>query len=83
MSHSALTTPAGPPGWADPGFSGRLAYIRTSKDNAIPDFAQDGMMAGSGVTWDVHRFDTGHSPFLSQPDALSKTILGLAEAWAR
>jgi hypothetical protein len=81
MSQAALSTPAGPPGWADPGFNGRLAYIRTANDNTIPAVAQDGMMAASGVTWDVHQFDTGHSPFLSRPEQLSKTIITLAGRW--
>jgi hypothetical protein len=81
MSQNALSTPAGPPGWADPGFTGRLAYIRAGLDQCIPPFAQDGMIAATGVTWDVRHFETGHSPFLSQPVSLSKTIIGLAEAW--
>ena len=29
------------------------------------------MMQQSGVQWDVQAFDTGHSPFLSQPDELT------------
>ena len=81
MSETALSTPAGPPGWADSGFSGRLAYIRTADDNTIPAVAQDGMMAATGVPWDVHQFDTGHSPFLSKPEQLSKSIISLAERW--
>ena len=28
-------------------------------------------MRQSGVQWDVQAFDTGHSPFLSQPDKLT------------
>lgn len=81
VSQTALSTPAGPPGWADSGFNGRIAYIRTAQDKTIPAFAQDGMMAASGVTWDVHEFETSHSPFLSQPEQLSKTIISLAEKW--
>ena len=82
MSQVALSTPAGPAGWADPGFKDRLAYIRAGKDQCIPAFAQDGMMLATGVAWDVHEFETGHSPFLSQPEQLSKTITALAEKWA-
>jgi hypothetical protein len=67
VSQAALSTPAGSPGWADPAFNGRRAYMRTDNDQCIPVFAQDGMMAATGVTWDVHPFHTSHSPFLSEP----------------
>jgi len=82
MSTLALSTGAGAPGWANPGFQGRLAYVRTGLDQCIPDFAQDGMMAGSGVKWDVKPFNTSHSPFLSQPKQLSETIDALAKGWS-
>jgi hypothetical protein len=39
------------------------------------------MLAGTGVDWDVYRFDTSHNPFLSQPEKLDGTILGLAKKW--
>lgn len=81
VSQTALSSPAGLPEWADPGFNERLAYIRTSQDNGIPAFAQNGMMAASGASWDVYEFETGHSPFLSQPEQLSKTIISLVEKW--
>lgn len=83
MSANALSTPTGTNGaWADTAFEDRRAYIRCADDRAIPSFAQDGMMAGTGVEWDVHNFETSHSPFLSQPQQLAETIVGLAKKWS-
>jgi len=82
MSMTALSTGASAPGWANLGYQGRLAYVRTALDNCIPASAQDSMMEKSGVTWDVHAFDASHSPFLSQPQALAQTIVSLAESWS-
>ena len=45
-------------------------------DNAIPPFVQELMMKQSGVQWDVQAFDTGHSPFLSQPEELTAWTIG-------
>ncbi|KAL8963663.1 MAG: hypothetical protein Q9193_000107 [Seirophora villosa] len=64
-------TPCGSPAWAEPFYDGRRAFARTSLDNAIPSFAQDAMLQASGVQWDVHTFEAGHAPFLSQPRQLS------------
>jgi len=81
-SQTALSTGAPPPGWANPEFDGCRAYVRTALDHCIPPAAQDGMMAASGVIWDVHPFNTSHSPFLSEPGPLSQTIISLAKAWS-
>ncbi|KAL9583413.1 MAG: hypothetical protein Q9212_002720 [Teloschistes hypoglaucus] len=71
QARSTAFTPCGPPAWADDFYNGRRAYVHTTLDNAIPTFAQDAMLQGSGVQWDTHSFNTGHCPFLSQPKQLS------------
>jgi len=82
MSANALSTPTeSSAAWASPVFDGHRAYIRCANDHCIPDFVQDGMMVGTGVDWDVYRFDASHSPFLSQPEKLAETIVGLAKNW--
>jgi pimeloyl-ACP methyl ester carboxylesterase len=43
-------------------------YVIGERDQAIPPFAQDAMAQRAG---EVLRMDTGHSPFLSQPEALA------------
>ncbi|HTC45502.1 MAG TPA: alpha/beta fold hydrolase [Steroidobacteraceae bacterium] len=56
-------------------------YIRCSEDCAIPLACQDQMIAmvdaAIGGRTIVHTLTSGHSPFLSQPDALSKILIGL------
>lgn len=47
-------------------------YVITERDAAIPAAAQEGLAARAGST--VRRMDTGHSPFLSQPEALADIV---------
>jgi len=84
LPHSihSLTTPTGPTAWDNPAYHNHRAYIRTLQDVPIPLEAQNAMLAGSGVEWDVRDFDTGHSPFLVKPEELAATLLELAKAWA-
>jgi pimeloyl-ACP methyl ester carboxylesterase len=46
-------------------------YIIAEQDQAIPLFAQEAMAQRAG---EVLRMDTGHSPFLSQPEALAELL---------
>jgi pimeloyl-ACP methyl ester carboxylesterase len=57
-------------------------YIRTTQDRAVPLTGQDHMIAavddtigGKTIT---HTLESSHSPFLSQPAALSKILLDIA-----
>jgi pimeloyl-ACP methyl ester carboxylesterase len=56
-------------------------YIRCTQDRAIPLTGQDQMIAtvdgtiGGKTT--IHTLESGHSPFLSQPAALSKILIGI------
>lgn len=47
-------------------------YVITDRDAIFPVFAQEALSARAGST--VHRLDTGHSPFLSQPEATAEII---------
>lgn len=80
---NALMSPSPPSAWADPGYSGRRAYIRCSQDATIPVFAQDLMVKYSGVEWVIKDFDTSHSPYLSRPAELAECLVGLAEDFVR
>jgi len=82
-SHSliSVTDKSGPVGYQDTGYAGRLAYIRTEDDKAIPVAGQDAMMQGSGVNFTVEKYETGHSPFLSHPDMLADTLDKLAQSF--
>ena len=56
-------------------------YIRCTQDRAVPLAGQDHMIAtvdgtiGGKTT--IHSLDSSHSPFLSQPAALSKILTGI------
>lgn len=60
-------SPTAAPAWADPEYTGRLAYIRCTEDRCLPVAMQDHLLSASGVTWDIHTLPCGHSPFLSCP----------------
>lgn len=57
-------------------------YIRTTLDCAVPLTAQDHMIAAVdgtiGSTTITHTLESSHSPFLSQPAALSKILLDIS-----
>ena len=82
QSRSALVSPSPPPAWPDPVYDGRRAYIRTSKDDAIPPIAQEMMLKYSGVEWVVKELNTAHSPFLSHPEELFDVLLRLTKDFA-
>ncbi|KAI0846128.1 alpha/beta-hydrolase [Daldinia vernicosa] len=63
------------PAWADKGFDGRRAYVRTMKDCCNPSWLQDLWLEKSKVKWEVVDFQTGHMPFVSQPKALAEQIV--------
>jgi hypothetical protein len=59
-------------------------YIRTTQDCAVPLAGQDHMIAavdgtigGKTIT---HTLESSHSPFLSQPSALAKILVDIAQA---
>ena len=41
------------------------------------------MVDGSKVEWDVKRFDTSHSPFLSVPKDFAAMLVSVAEVFAK
>jgi pimeloyl-ACP methyl ester carboxylesterase len=48
------------------------SYLITERDAVFPLFAQEALSGRAGST--VHRLDTSHSPFLSQPEATADII---------
>jgi pimeloyl-ACP methyl ester carboxylesterase len=56
-------------------------YIRCTQDRAIPLTGQDHMIAtvdgAIGGKTTIHTLESSHSPFLSQPAALSKILVGI------
>ncbi|CAF9938580.1 MAG: hypothetical protein HETSPECPRED_001121 [Heterodermia speciosa] len=83
QSRNSLSTPSGPPAWADSFYNGRRAYFNTLDDHSIPSVAQQGMLSGSGVAWSVKSIHSDHSPFLSHPDILSQWMVEQASVFQR
>ncbi|CAI7633112.1 unnamed protein product [Penicillium discolor] len=66
-SSVAFTSPQLHPAWADEAFEGRLAFIVTTEDRAVPKEAQFGMMAATQKEWIVKELGYSHcAPFLNR-----------------
>ncbi|KAI0147319.1 Alpha/Beta hydrolase protein [Xylariaceae sp. FL1272] len=72
---NAFETKPSAPGWKDKGYDGRRMYIRTLEDRCNPVSLQNQWIEKSGVKWEVVDFDTGHMPFISQPQPLADRIV--------
>lgn len=61
-------------------------YIRLTQDRAVPLSGQDHMIASVdaalGNRTMIHTLDSSHSPFLSQPAALARILMGIGNASA-
>ena len=79
-SNAGAVTPSG----ITPGRFGTVPrhYIRCTQDRAIPLTGQDHMIAAVdgaiGGKTTIHTLESSHSPFLSQPAALSKILVDIA-----
>lgn len=81
-AEASLSSPSPPPAWPDSVFNGKRAYIQTERDATIPFVAQDAMVTYSGVTWDILKLNTGHSPFLSKTVETAEYVRDKAKAYA-
>lgn len=70
----SFNTESGPVYYGDEGYNDRRVYIHTQLDQALPPFAQDLFVADSGVSWDVKKLHSSHSPFLSEPTTLATLV---------
>lgn len=80
-AYSAFETKSTAPAWADEGFNGRRAYVRTLDDCCNPVFVQDAWRERTKVHWDVVELKTGHMPFISQPKALATEVVKLIKGF--
>lgn len=62
-------------------YKGRIAFIRTLNDAAIPLQVQQMMIDGTGVEWIVKDIESGHSPQISQPEKLAEILLELGKSF--
>ncbi|KAL8679030.1 MAG: hypothetical protein Q9186_004658 [Xanthomendoza sp. 1 TL-2023] len=78
----SFNTPSGQTYYSDPAYDHRRTYLHTKQDQALPPFAQDAFVAGSGTEWNVKELDTSHSPFLSMAPKLAAIVVNDAKAFA-
>ena len=57
-----------------PAYDDRRVYLLTCQDEALPAFAQEAFIRDGGIEWDVHKLDTSHSPFISEPKQLAAIV---------
>lgn len=76
---TSFTSPCPRASWDSDGYKGRVAFIRALNDSAIPLAVQQQMIEATGVQWIVKDIESGHSPQLSQPEALSGILIALAK----
>lgn len=83
--HSSLAfySPQPHPAWADAEYQGKLAFIVTAEDQAIPKGPQYGMITTIGTTqmqWIVKEMACSHcAPFLSRIDETIQLLKGFIE----
>lgn len=59
------------------------SFVYCTKDNAVPLPVQQGMVAGSGVTFHETTVEASHSPFLSKTEEVVRAIIEAAESAQR
>ena len=80
-SMHAFDSKAPPAAWAEPQFTGKLAFVRCLQDQALPPFLQDKFVSFSGVEWNVKDIEASHSPFASKPDELAELLGNFAQSF--
>jgi hypothetical protein len=77
---TSFTSPCPAASWAnETAFKGRIAYIKTVNDQAVPYQAQDMMLQASGQEWITREIETSHSPQLAAPEKLAEILVELAK----
>ena len=66
-------------GWADPEYQGKIAYVRTTKDMALPPVHQEAILRETGIKCVQKTLESGHNPFLSMPRETADLIIALIE----
>jgi hypothetical protein len=75
------TSPCPRASWDSDEYKGRVAFIRTLNDAAIPLQIQQMLLDGTGVDWIVKDIESGHSPQISQPEKLTSILVELAKGF--
>ncbi len=75
-------TPTPAPGWASESYVGRLAYLMSTDDRAVPPEGQQAMVRASGRDWQVREIDGSHFACLNRPNQTADIIGDLARSFA-
>ncbi|KAH7136014.1 hypothetical protein B0J11DRAFT_611854 [Dendryphion nanum] len=78
---TSFTSPCLRATWDSDAYKGRVAFVRTLNDAAIPLPVQQMMIDATGVQWIVKDLASGHSPQISQPEKLRDLLVELAEGF--
>jgi hypothetical protein len=78
---TSFTSPIPRASWDSDDYKGRIAFVRTVNDAAIPLAIQQMMIDGSGVEWIIEDMESGHSPQISQPEKLATILIELARTF--
>lgn len=76
---TSFTSPCPRATWDSDEYKGRVAFIRTLNDAAIPLPVQQMILDGTGVEWIVKDIGSSHSPQVSQPEKLATILVDLAK----
>lgn len=80
---TSFTSPCPRASWDSDEYKGRVAFIRTLNDAAIPAQVQQMMLDGTGAEWIVKDIETGHSPQVSKPEELAKLVVELSQGFEK
>jgi pimeloyl-ACP methyl ester carboxylesterase len=78
---TSFSSPCPPASWNTDDVKGRVAYIHTRDDRAVPYEAQAAMVQATGVEWITREVDCGHGAQLAKPEEVRDVILGVAGLW--
>ncbi|EAW12309.1 alpha/beta hydrolase [Aspergillus clavatus NRRL 1] len=84
--HSTLAfkSPQPSPAWADEVYTGRVAFIVTTADKAVPKEAQHGMIGATQRPWIVRELECSHcAPFINRIDETVREIQALQGEFER
>ena len=79
----AFESPAPPAAWAEPEFTGRIAFLRCTQDQALPSFLQDMFTEKSGFEWLIKDIAASHSPYASKPAETAQIVAGWADDFSQ
>jgi hypothetical protein len=78
---TSFTSPIPRASWDSDDYKGRIAFIRTINDAAIPVAVQQIMLDGTGVEWIIKDIDSGHSPQVAQPEKLANILVDMTKTF--